>query len=194
VRIALRKGPHEIQILWPEEVLHFPSQPAALAFLRPFMADAANRATVRQALVESGRRDLARWRDDEVLEELAARVGRAEVYIVAGPNVYGRTGPDLGIPPAPPVEVTPREAERAAREGRTEPVVEEKTWLEIELVDEEGNPIPGEQYAVTLPDGAIRVGRLDAEGRARLAGLDPGTCKVSFPDLDARRWKFVKKA
>jgi hypothetical protein len=30
---------------------------------------------------------------------------------------------------------------------------------------------------------------LDSEGRARVDGIDPGTCKVSFPDRDAKDWK-----
>src|SRR4029079_16560280 len=30
---------------------------------------------------------------------------------------------------------------------------EKKSWIEIELVDEKGRPVPGEAYVVTLPDG-----------------------------------------
>jgi hypothetical protein len=109
--------------------------------------------------------------------------------------MYGLTGPDLGIPPkAVEGEVTPRQAELAAREEAAAPVTEEKTWLEIELLDDDGNPVPGEPFSIKLPGGAIRLGRLDQDGRARIAGLDPGSCKVSFPNLDARTWKFVKKA
>jgi hypothetical protein len=66
----------------------------------------------------------------------------------------------------------------------------ERTWIEIELVDEEGNPIPGERYEVTLPDGKrVARGTLDQNGYARIEGLDPGECKITFPTLDKDAWE-----
>ena len=66
---------------------------------------------------------------------------------------------------------------------------EEKTWIEIELVDEEDNPVPGEKYKITLPDGRVKTGTLDENGFARVEGIDPGTCKVTFPNLDKDAWE-----
>jgi len=63
------------------------------------------------------------------------------------------------------------------------------SWIEIELVDEEGKPVPSEKYSIDLPDGRKKEGMLDSEGRARVDGIDPGTCNVSFPDRDAKDWK-----
>lgn len=63
------------------------------------------------------------------------------------------------------------------------------SWVEIELVDEEGNPVPGEKYCIALPDGSKREGVLDANGFALVEGLDPGTCKISFPNLDTAAWE-----
>ena len=65
----------------------------------------------------------------------------------------------------------------------------ELTWIEIQLVDEQDRPVPSEQYSIELPDGSVRNGSLDAEGLARLDGLQPGTCKVTFPRLDGREWR-----
>ena len=63
-------------------------------------------------------------------------------------------------------------------------------WIEIELVDEEGKPVPGEEYRITLPDGStVASGTLDGKGKARVDGIDPGTCKVTFPNLDQSAWK-----
>ncbi|HWY56583.1 MAG TPA: type VI secretion system tip protein TssI/VgrG [Terriglobales bacterium] len=62
-------------------------------------------------------------------------------------------------------------------------------WIEIELVDEEGNPVPGEQYSITLPDGSVASGTLDGNGKARVDGIDPGSCKVTFANLDQSVWK-----
>jgi type VI secretion system secreted protein VgrG len=65
---------------------------------------------------------------------------------------------------------------------------EEKSWVEIELKDEENNPVAGEKYKITLPDGSVKTGTLDQNGYARVAGIDPGTCEVTFPNLDENAW------
>lgn len=62
-------------------------------------------------------------------------------------------------------------------------------WIEIALVDEAGDPVPNERFEITLPDGSKASGRLDADGLARLEGLDPGTCQVCLPDLDRDAWE-----
>jgi uncharacterized Zn-binding protein involved in type VI secretion len=68
--------------------------------------------------------------------------------------------------------------------------VTKKSWVEIELVDQKGRPVPYERYRVKAP-GFDRPfeGFLDEKGLARLDGIDPGTCQISFPDLDAASWK-----
>ncbi len=67
---------------------------------------------------------------------------------------------------------------------------EKKHWIEIELVDKKNKPVPGEKYRVTLPDGTtVAEGTLDSKGHARVDGIDPGTCKVTFPNLDKNAWK-----
>ena len=68
---------------------------------------------------------------------------------------------------------------------RTEEEKEQKkSWIEIELVGEDGKGIPGEKYRITLPDGTVAEGTLDGEGRARVDGFEKGTCRVCFPDID----------
>lgn len=65
-----------------------------------------------------------------------------------------------------------------------------KHWIAITLVDLEGEPMPGEPYRITLPDGQlVAEGTLDENGHARVEGIEPGTCKVTFPRRDARSWK-----
>lgn len=74
-----------------------------------------------------------------------------------------------------------------SREDRENP---DKTWIEIELVDEDGNPVPGERYEVIAPDGqTVARGTLDSSGFARVEGLDPGECRVVFPELDEEAWE-----
>jgi type VI secretion system secreted protein VgrG len=65
-----------------------------------------------------------------------------------------------------------------------------KSWIEIEMVDEEDQPVTGQRYEITLPDGeTVASGTLDHKGFARVDGIDPGTCQITFPDLDKDAWK-----
>jgi uncharacterized Zn-binding protein involved in type VI secretion len=64
-----------------------------------------------------------------------------------------------------------------------------KSWVEIAMVDTEGNPVPFESYRVQLPDGSTVEGALDEKGQARIEGIDPGNCEITFPDLDRELWE-----
>ncbi len=66
---------------------------------------------------------------------------------------------------------------------------QKRSWIEIKLVDEEDQPVPGEPYQITLPDGSVIEGTLNEEGCARVDGLDPGSCSVTFPNLDRTAWE-----
>ena len=70
-------------------------------------------------------------------------------------------------------------------------VGQQLTWIQIELVDAAGRPVPNEPYKVELPDGGIRQGNLDPAGRAYIGDIKPGQCRVSFPDIDANEWRAV---
>jgi hypothetical protein len=67
--------------------------------------------------------------------------------------------------------------------GPSEPV----SWIELEVLDEEGNPLAEEPYEIITGDGRVRTGTLDAMGRTREDGIDPEDCKVRFPRL--HEWK-----
>lgn len=66
---------------------------------------------------------------------------------------------------------------------------EKPSWVAIELADEAGRPMAGEPFAVTLPNGQEVSGILDPKGAVRIEGIDPGSCKVSFPERDKDGWK-----
>ena len=66
---------------------------------------------------------------------------------------------------------------------------EKKAWIEIILVDQEGKPMPGVKYRITPPGGAPVEGRLNEHGQAGLYSIEPGNCKITFPDLDKDAWE-----
>ena len=68
---------------------------------------------------------------------------------------------------------------------------EELSWIEIELVGEDDEPIPGEKYKVTLPDGKVAEGTLDQNGFKRLERIPPGNCQITFPKLDKDAWEKI---
>lgn len=64
-----------------------------------------------------------------------------------------------------------------------------KAWIEIKLLGDDGEGVKDEQYQIVTPDGASHKGKTDARGRARLEGIDPGTCTISFVNLDEEAWE-----
>lgn len=75
--------------------------------------------------------------------------------------------------------------------GPEPPAREEKTWIAIQLMDDGDppQPVPFKKYRLELPGQLPREGLLDQNGRIFVEGIDPGTCKISFPELDADDWR-----
>ncbi len=65
--------------------------------------------------------------------------------------------------------------------------VAELDWIEIQIVYEDGSPFEG-NCVVSLPGGRRTEGPPGADGLVRIEGVDPGSCELSFPDLDAPVW------
>ena len=64
------------------------------------------------------------------------------------------------------------------------------SWIEIELFDDKDKPMAGDPYKIILPDGETAAeGTLDEKGFARVDGIEPGTCTVSFPKRDKSCWQ-----
>src|SRR5438105_3223331 len=68
--------------------------------------------------------------------------------------------------------------------GNTRVLQVTNAWIELELVDDDGEPAAGVAYQVELPTGALRQGDLNEAGFVRLERIPPGVCRVSFPDRD----------
>lgn len=77
----------------------------------------------------------------------------------------------------------------APRLVRSQPISEPPpptplTWIEVELVDMEGAPIPYEPYWIKLPEGTVHEGNLDAYGRVRFDEIKSGTALIRWPAMD----------
>jgi type VI secretion system secreted protein VgrG len=113
---------------------------------------------------------------EEVIEADVADPGEiAEIKTEQVEKKTGKYGEPVTKPHKPPM---------------TEEEEEEKTaWIEIELIDEEDNPVPGERYEITLPDDSVAKGTLDGNGFVRIEGIEPGNCQIAFPKLDKDAWE-----
>lgn len=196
MRLFLQDGPARLQILSRSHVREFRDVGAAKEFLRPLLAHPGNRAAVRGALASG-----TAWSDQELLDHLAKRLVQEGLQVVSCADSFlaflQGTFQDSGTAAAAAAggaqqqqqpKTTPLQDEEAAKEEKP-PVEEPQHWIEIELVDDEGKPIANERYFVELPDGSSLSGRTDGLGRARVDGVDPGTAKVSFPDLDKKLYE-----
>jgi len=83
------------------------------------------------------------------------------------------------------------EKRSAARKEKTHKEGDEtkKSWIKIKLIDEAGNPVPGEAYKVKTSDGRTASGSLDEKGEAEVKGIEPGNCEITFPNLDKEAWE-----
>ena len=66
---------------------------------------------------------------------------------------------------------------------------QEGHWLEVELKDDDGNPVPGEAFEAKMPDGRLYKGTLDRNGFARVEGVPAGQAEVRFPNMDDEAWE-----
>jgi hypothetical protein len=154
----------------------------ARAFVERLVADGFSAAVLRTAArsIAPDGRDLA--------EDLAAELVARRLLIVessAAPERRGVAGARPHAPRTPPE--TPPDEPPTGTEVDTD-------WIEIQLVDAEGEPVANTRYEITTPDGHTRRGYTDSLGTARLIEIPSGMCTVGFPDLDGREWSPVSSS
>jgi len=149
------------------------------AMLRRVRLDPAAVQSLRLMLVSEMGTVVQRLADQIVVEETAKRVlsGRWTLAVVDAPQIQGggRANTDSG-------GAKPQSSSQDPLKDN------KKTWVEVELLDKNKHPVKGLAIELTLPDGTIEKGTLSDKGSFRKDGIDPGTCKVRFPDLDGREW------
>lgn len=59
----------------------------------------------------------------------------------------------------------------------------EKTWIGLDLRDFDDNPVPNQKFRFVLEKGQVLSGVTDAQGRARIEGVDPDSGRVFITDV-----------
>jgi type VI secretion system secreted protein VgrG len=62
-------------------------------------------------------------------------------------------------------------------------------WIEFQLVNQKGAPVPDQSYRIRLPDQSLRTGTTDARGTVRFDGITAGEASICFTELDGQEWK-----
>jgi uncharacterized protein (DUF2345 family) len=168
----------DIELCWRRDLLRL-DRASAANLLRGASGGAAARA-MRRLLAEGvASSTLTQLDDAGVLALIAARIETGEIVAFRRRGAQGIWTDRIVIEPeeAPVEETLPMVEEN-----------DEEHWLQIRLVDDDGNPVPGERYRVELPDGTVIEGVLDSGGMARVNDIDdPGNAIVTFPDADEKR-------
>ena len=68
-------------------------------------------------------------------------------------------------------------ASKSARSG----LIEFKDWIEVELLDEDDNPLADTDFIAHFADGSSQQGKTDGSGKARLVDIPPGRVHLEFP-------------
>ncbi|MDC0673671.1 hypothetical protein [Nannocystis radixulma] len=180
-RRTLRVADLEVRLLGespgPGERLAFADVRAASAFVARLMSDARDAFVLQQLAGELEHRG-----GEDVLTRLAGA-------LVSGRLVFTRPGavaPPLVGPPGEENEADEHAGEEAFSTLEAGPPTH---WVEIQLVGEDGEGIPGQRYRIVAPDGVEWRGFTDSLGVARINRIPAGTCEVFFPDLDADAWE-----
>ncbi len=68
---------------------------------------------------------------------------------------------------------------------------EEDTWIEVRVIDEDGEPVSSMEYEIELSDGRVRQGRTSELGILRYDGIPSGSCKVKLLGVEANGWNVA---
>ncbi|MDF1747898.1 MAG: hypothetical protein P1V34_03385 [Alphaproteobacteria bacterium] len=140
---------------------------------------------VRDMLSRNGEPRLATLDDDTVLITAAEQFSFGwAVEIDRTPPSGGWQDPDPSPPPTALESVPPQENPTGV------PTKKEKDhFIIVELVGENGEPIPNEFCRLTLPDGAVVERETNSQGKVEEYGILEGDCVIEFPNLDKDAWE-----
>jgi len=169
-----------------EEELYDPVSVANL--LQTSATDAFTHRTVLELcadLWDDDRTPRHRWPD--VCSRIEEEFRRRRLAIVLPGSRRDTAGSSAAGPPAA-VEDRAADDRPLDKSGGGDSKRKKLTWVALRLIDADKLPVVNERYRVVLPDGSTIEGATDSAGEAWLEEVIPGSCRISFPNLDAREW------
>jgi Rhs element Vgr protein len=92
-------------------------------------------------------------------------------------------------PGQPPPELPPQPEVPGHEFPPDQPPTPKKSWIEVQVTDDSGDPVAGERVDLTLPNGQVRQTRTDSNGLLRVDRIEAGQCQISLPQRDADAWE-----
>lgn len=156
--------------------------------LRGTLSPGALDALLRDALAGPNGDGASTARADR--EELIRRASRLLAHGWAVKITYAEQ--PGGIPPSNQSDAPPPIEDAVPPEQNPTGVPKQKEkdhWIVVELVGENGEPIPSELCRVTTPDGDVIERETDIQGKVEVRQISAGDCMVEFPELDKDAWE-----
>jgi hypothetical protein len=126
-------------------------------------------ATLRDLVADTSF-DVHRLEPDELLARVAGLLVNGRIKIL---RTYLPAGSGTGQEPARQAGTPPAKAPAGIAPGK-------KHWVEFRLVDDStGDPIPGVELTIKLPDGSIEKRTTDAGGYVEVNDTLKGDCEIS---------------
>ena len=163
-----------------------PAEAIALVRQWQYADDTGLLARLRDELGSSSSSSLtAARRSDFVADMIVEELAEGSLGTIA---LYRRIGPR-------PALVFDNVDEAVSLSDLADEIAEEDPWhfIEIELIDEDDEPVPGIAVQVALPDGRSRGGQSDDFGLVRIESISTeGGCRIRFPGLRADAVEHVR--
>jgi hypothetical protein len=158
-----------------DEPLRFRDAAAARQLARTLAQDPVAMAALRRVTVETAGAMPAGATDDEVLDWLAVRLQRRQLFL-------GDLGERLALA-APAGE----EEEEQEKPKPPPPPIEKTHWVKFKIQDDvTGKPVPNVTLKVRLPNNSLVSRTTNADGMIAIDSLGGGTCSVeAVTDNDA---------
>lgn len=162
----------------------------AKEYLESRMARGETARTARDALAGDGHARAHGLSDDDAITEAARRLSFGwAVEIERILPTGGWANPDPPPPSPVPEAIEPEENPTGV------PAKKEKDhFIIVELVGENGEPIPNEMCEITLPDGEIVERETNSQGKVEEYNIIEGDCVIKFPELDQDAWEASSNA
>lgn len=171
----------KFQILqWYEqgEAYHFMDRSSIVRLLEALLTVPENAVALRQLAAATTLSDLSQMQDIDLIEVVSWQIFNRNLKVVAfgESTTYAFTSGAHGAPAD-----SDQSQDELQEEGVEQPNEEkELDWVEVQLVDSDGEPLAGIECELTTPDSVQHVKKTDSNGFVSLYNIPPGICKIRY--------------
>ena len=155
------------------------------SFIQTYSGDSATETTrfeISQTLLHASQGDANRLKAPSIEQtQLFDAFKSAGIELWRGADIAARIA-EQKVDTGSQMSLSSLESTRASRADNSAPPPAQ-TYIEIELLDENGAAVANEAYVIQDPEGNEYTGNTDGSGKARIDSIATGNCLVSFPTL-----------